>query len=56
MKSEIQYVLYLIGLGASLVVYAHTTFATKEEVKTIHEMLSTIDSRVYDIHKALKGD
>jgi len=50
MKNELKYVLYLITLGASLVSYAHFTFATKYEVRNIREILKTIDQRVYDIH------
>jgi len=53
MRSEIKYVLYLVGLGASLVAYANFTFATKEEVRDIKSMLRTIDQRVYDIHSEL---
>jgi len=50
MRNEIKYVLYLVGLGASLVAYAHVTFATKSEVENIRDILRTIDQRVYDIH------
>lgn len=51
MKKEIQYVLTLVGLGASLVAYAHVTFATKSEVEVLHTIIEKIDQRVYDIHK-----
>jgi len=53
MRSEIRFTLFLISLGASLVAYAHVTFATKGEAKNIRELLHTIDARVYDIHTKL---
>ena len=53
MKQEIRQVLYFMGLGATLVVYAHATFSTKYEVRTIREILKTIDGRVYDIHSQI---
>jgi hypothetical protein len=34
MKEEIKYALYILTLGAGLVVYAHATFATKDLVKS----------------------
>lgn len=51
MRKEIVFVLSLIGMGASLVVYAHSTFTTKETTKNIHDIVKTIDQRVYNIHK-----
>lgn len=33
MKEEIKYALALIGLGVSLVAYAHKNFASKDDVK-----------------------
>lgn len=53
MRQEIRQILYFIGLGASLVIYAHATFSTKYEVRTIRDILKTIDNRVYDIHLKL---
>lgn len=54
MKHEdLKYILFLVGLGASLVVYGHTTFATKDRVKDNTEILKVIDQRVYDIHKKI---
>jgi hypothetical protein len=44
MKAEIKYALYLIFLGASLVVYAHANFATKSTVEKM-------DDRIYEIWK-----
>jgi len=40
-----------VGLGVVLTAYAHTNFASKEEVKSVEDRLKTIDERVYDIHK-----
>jgi hypothetical protein len=54
MRQELKYVLYLVGLGASLIAYAHSTFATKDSIKTIAERVKTIDDRVYDIHRYYK--
>lgn len=48
MKDEIKWALYLIGIGLtaglSLIVYAHSTFATKTTVEKM-------DERVYEIWK-----
>lgn len=55
MRKEIQFVLTIMGLGASLVVYAHATFATKETVGSIREILVKIDERVFDIYKHYKS-
>lgn len=44
MKDEIKYALLILGLGMSLVVYAHNTFATKTVVETM-------DARIYEIWK-----
>jgi len=37
MRLDLKLALWLIGLGASLVVFAHANFATKERVNTLHE-------------------
>lgn len=44
MKNEIKYAIYLMGLGLSLVAYAHSQFATRT---TVEEM----DRRIYEIWK-----
>lgn len=44
MRNEIKYAVYMIALGASLVVYAHANFASKS---TVEEM----DKRIYEIWK-----
>ena len=49
MKQEMRYALALIGLGAGLVAYAHTTFATKGEVDSVSKMVYRIDKRVYEL-------
>jgi bacteriorhodopsin len=41
---HVKYAAYLIALGATLVVYAHATFATKTTVETM-------DDRIYEIWK-----
>ena len=51
MNHEIKYVLYLLGLGASLVAYAHSAFSTKEEVRTVKDTVQKMDERVYEIWK-----
>lgn len=50
MKNEIKYAIYMIGIGMSLVLYAHTEFSTKREVETLKSIIERIDQRVYDIH------
>lgn len=54
MKTEIKYALYLIGLGMSLLMYAHAEFSTKKEVDSLKTVVDRIDQRVYDIHKAIR--
>ena len=44
MKDEIKYAIYMIVLGASLVVYAHANFASKSTVEKM-------DERIYEIWK-----
>jgi bacteriorhodopsin len=51
MRSEIKWVLYLVGLGMSLVAYAHFTFATKPEVKEVKNTIERMDNRIYEIWK-----
>jgi len=54
MRKEVNYILALISLGAGIVVYAHATFATKQDVKSLIKMVERIDERVYNIHQVLK--
>lgn len=49
MRNELKYAIYLIGLGMSLVVYAHTTFATKHSVESLSQKIEKIDHRIYEI-------
>ena len=49
-RDLITFVLFSIGLGATLVVYAHSTFATKTTVEKMHDAIIRIDRRVYDLH------
>lgn len=42
MKNEIKYAVYLIVLGASLVAYAHSNFATKDDVKEMKQDIRDI--------------
>jgi hypothetical protein len=51
MKNEIRYTLYVLGLGASLVAYAHSQFATKTRVERIEDAVKRVDERVYEIWK-----
>jgi len=46
MKNEIKYALYMLGLGMTLVAYAHSQFATKSTVEVM-------DQRIYDIWKTV---
>ena len=50
MRDEFKWIMFTMGLGVSLTVFAHQNFATKEEVRSLKEILKTIDQRVYDIH------
>lgn len=44
MKDEIKYAIAMIGLGVSIIAYAHANFASKT---TVDEM----DKRIYEIWK-----
>ena len=46
MKDDLKYALYLIGVGMTVVVYAHATFATKSTVEKM-------DERIYEIWKEI---
>ena len=48
---NIKMALYFVGLGMSLVAYAHFTFATKSDVSYLVDTVKTIDGRVYDMHR-----
>jgi hypothetical protein len=56
MRKELQYFVWVFGLGVSLVAYAHFTFSTKEEVRDVKDSVSELreDSKatrqmVYDL-------
>ena len=58
MRDDIKTIFFLLGVGCTLIAYAHATFSTKESVKTVKEsvidiksVLRVIDQRVFDIHK-----
>ena len=51
MRKEIQYFITILGLGASLIVYAHSSFASKDTVQAVEKRLILIDKRIYDLHK-----
>lgn len=53
MKEEIKYFVWIFGLGAALVIYAQATFATRHSVRSVRDVLETIDQRVYDLHSKL---
>ena len=55
MRSELKWMIHLVGLGMGLVAYAHTTFATKSIIELIYSKLNVIDARVYEIHKAMRS-
>lgn len=46
MRSLIMYSIGLIGIGMTLVVYAHTNFSTKLEVKELKTDLKERDSEI----------
>lgn len=46
MKNEIKWALYCVGLGMTLIAYAHSQFATKSTVEVM-------DQRIYDIWKVV---
>lgn len=54
MKNELKYAIYMIGLGMTLVIYAHSEFSTKREVESLKTVIERIDQRVYDIHSRIK--
>lgn len=51
MRDEIKYAIYMLALGASLVVYAHANFSTKEETSSVKSTVEKMDERVYEIWK-----
>ena len=53
MRSEIKYAIYLIGLGLSLIAYAHSQFATKQEINDVKVQVKTMDERIYEIWKVV---
>jgi hypothetical protein len=54
MKNEIKYFIYILSLGISLVAYAHATFTTKDDSKSIHEDIRIIQADVKQILRELK--
>jgi hypothetical protein len=48
-KEEIKFILFLLGLGGSLVAYAHATFATKTSAQEIKDDVKDIRIMVYDL-------
>jgi hypothetical protein len=42
MKDEIKYALTLLGLGVSLIAYAHANFATKSDVSEMKQDIREI--------------
>lgn len=55
MNEKILQVIALIGVGCSLVIYAHAQFATKEVTQIIREDIQYIKQRVDSINSKL-GD
>lgn len=49
MKNEIKYAIYMLGLGATLLAYAHANFATKSVVEANTDRIIEMDKRIYDI-------
>ena len=57
MKNELTGMIKLIALGLglafTLISYADNKFATKSMLQLVFEKLTTIDQRVYEIHKSM---
>lgn len=53
MKNDIKFMVYLVAVGASLIVYAHATFTTRYTMEDLVKKIDTIDQRLYDIHNVL---
>ena len=51
MRNEVRWTIYLMGLGMSLVAYAHYTFATKSLVERMFNKIDRIDDRVLKIYE-----
>ena len=51
MKIELKDIIWWVALGASVIGYTHSNFATKDEVKSLKDILKVIDKRIYDMHK-----
>lgn len=57
MREEIKYFVYVIGLGVSLVTYAHFNFATSSRVQKVEEKIEGLATRqdVKDVKEELTG-
>lgn len=54
MRNEIKYFIYVLSLGITLIAYAHATFTTKEDSRSIHEDIRIIQADVKQILRELK--
>lgn len=53
MKNEIKVVIYFVGIGMSLVAYAHLNFSTKGENNTLHQDVRELRKEVSEIKTLL---
>lgn len=53
LKSILFFITFGMSLGTSLVIYAHTNFATKERVEELRTIMHRMDERIYDLHKKI---
>lgn len=53
LKKEIEYIIYLMGLGMGLVAFAYGNFSTKTEVKSLEEQVKEIRDDQKSIIKQL---
>lgn len=53
LKKEIEFIIYLIGLGMGLVAFAYGSFSTKTEVKSLEEQVKEIRNDQKSIIKQL---
>lgn len=51
MNSQIKMAFALIGLGASLVIYAHSTFQTKGMAKLIYGLIIEVKSDIKELNQ-----
>ena len=51
MSNEIKFTLYILGLGVSIMAYAHGVFAEKSSIKELSNKIDRIDQRIFEMYK-----